>query len=312
MSKLSSTLSSFVKSRFTPSCRSDDHIQSPKSKKEQGQGVDEISIPLSTNIYLSYDAVDERYGVHPLIKYERSEDGSGVTVNTNNPNTCTTSGKIDSQVLASANVNTQEMYDSPLYHNMWRIRPTSKSTNHTDGDTTESVQEVLPMDPIHLDSNRFTSFVPNSIILGQTTSTSNGLGNYEGTIHHPIPISARSLNSRSKFFKGCKAKLLSTAIDFTHTDTSIVHSSKEVGQWTLLMDQNRSEDINTVLDNVLDDKTKKILGKLSGDDKYRLERISWTGHGWDDRDNEDDKVTQGRCVSGMMCVDANWVWERIG
>ncbi|WWC97390.1 hypothetical protein V866_004269 [Kwoniella sp. B9012] len=312
MSELSSRVSSFLKSHFTPFCRSNDHIQLPKSKKEQGQGVEEISIPLSTNLYISYNAVDERYGVHPLINYESLKDGSGGSVNTANPNTCTTSGKIDSQVLASANVNTQEMYDSPLYHNMWRVRPTRKSTNHTDGNTTESVQEVLPMDPIYLKSNRFTSYIPNNIILGQSTSTSNGLGEYEGPIHYPISISARSLNCRLKAFKRCKAELLSTAVDFTHPDTSIVRSSKEVGQWTLIMDQNRSEDMITVLDNVLDDKTKKILGKLSGDGAYRLDRILWTGHGWDDRDNEDDKVPEGRFVSGTMCADANWVWKRIG
>ncbi|WVQ64481.1 uncharacterized protein L199_002648 [Kwoniella botswanensis] len=292
MSKISTRLSSFLKSQFNPHRKSNDDIQPPKSKEELEQSIPEFSIPLSTNIRISYNAVDERYGVHPLIDYGSLKEGSGGSVNTTDPNTCTTSGKSDSQVLASANVNTQEMYDSPLYHNMWRVRPTRKSTNHTDGDTTESVQEVLPMDSIHLNSNQFASYIPNSIILGQNTPTSNGLEIYEGTSHHPISISARFLNSRSKAFKRCKAELLSTAIDFTHLDTSIVHSSKEM--------------VNG------HDKTKKILGKLSGDGKYRLDRISWTGHGWDDRDNEDDKVPEGRCVSGTMCADANWVWKRIG
>ncbi|WVW81577.1 hypothetical protein I302_103572 [Kwoniella bestiolae CBS 10118] len=261
---------------------------------------EEISIPLCTNLQLIFDTTDGRYDAHPLISFETLRANSTASF----PNQREKS-------IARANVNTHDMCASELYDCMWRVRSVQSPKSH---DNEEEEGSILPVDYTHLNANRYTSNVPSYNLLGQVTPGHSNW-KYEGHTSRPISIGMLprnlSVRSRRRGVGRNNAELLNTAFDFKSPDTTIVRSHKEVGRWNLEIDQSRSEDVSKVLGDVLDESTKRRLGELSRGGEYRLDRITWEGEGWDDRDSEDQKVKVGRAITGGMFVDADWIWKRV-
>ncbi|WWC85583.1 uncharacterized protein L201_000447 [Kwoniella dendrophila CBS 6074] len=317
-----SNLSSYIKRCFSKSS------QGPPSVCTSDL-PDEISVPMSSHIHINYNAIDARYGVHPfeiskinnsndLVGHDSAFELTGTTARQTEPTS--NSDDESTSAIANSNVNTVEMYDNSLYDSMWRIR-IDVNTEKTTGRTNDVTNHILPMNRKHLNQNSYIDWVPDSVRNGRYTDDT-GKTRYEGTKSIPFSISTRSIKSKNKEFRYCKASLLSTAFDFNHPETSIIESYDDYGNWKLVLDPNRSENIKQVLENVLDDKTKEKLNQLSHNtlnERYRLDRITWNDNGWkhdDEKENNDPKLNKdgligGKSFASVTGVDTSWVWKRV-